>query len=130
MAKKEVATDLWVHDLLVQADISLDAQGSTIKELDDALKTASKRGTGKVGFPEYCGIVKDFVILIEDKAKLSNHLVEVNGAIADDTKSVTDYAMNGALFYGRHLAKNTTYKKFICLGISGDEKHHRITLYL
>ena len=127
MAKKEVATDLWVHDLLVQADISLDAQGSTIKELDDALKTASKRGTGKVGFPEYCGIVKDFVILIEDKAKLSNHLVEVNEAIADDTKSVTDYAMNGALFYGRHLAKNTTYKKFICLGISGDEKHHRIT---
>ena len=90
MAKKEVATDLWVHDLLVQADISLDAQGSTIKELDDALKTASKRGTGKVGFPEYCGIVKDFVILIEDKAKLSNHLVEVNGAIAEDTKSVTD----------------------------------------
>ena len=35
--------------------------------------------------------------------------------------------MNGALFYGQHLAKNTTYKKFICLGISGDEKHHRIT---
>lgn len=39
--KKEVATDLWVHDLLKEAEIELDAQGSSIKEIDDALKTAS-----------------------------------------------------------------------------------------
>ena len=32
MAKKEVKTDLWVYDLLKQADIQLDAQGSDIKE--------------------------------------------------------------------------------------------------
>lgn len=51
MAKKEVKTDLWVYDLLKQAEISLDAQGSNIKEIDEALKTASKKGTGNVGFP-------------------------------------------------------------------------------
>ena len=33
MAKKEVKTDLWVYDLLRQAGIVLDAQGSSIKEL-------------------------------------------------------------------------------------------------
>ena len=43
MAKKEVKTDLWVYDLLKQAEISLDAQGSNIKEIDEALKTASKK---------------------------------------------------------------------------------------
>ena len=36
MAKKEVKTDLWVYDLLKQAEISLDAQGSNIKEIDEA----------------------------------------------------------------------------------------------
>ena len=51
MAKKEVRTDLWVFTLLNEADIHLDPQGSTIKELNNALKTASKRGTGKAGFP-------------------------------------------------------------------------------
>lgn len=127
MAKKEAVTDLWVHDMLVQADIKLDAQGSTIKELNDALKTASKRGTGKAGYPEYCGIVKDFVILIEDKASLQNHIMEVDGVITDDTKSVTNYAVNGAVFYGRHIARLTTRKKLLCFGISGDERHHRIT---
>ena len=68
MAKKEVRTDLWVYELLKEAGISLDPQGSSIKELNDALKTASKSGKGNVGFPEYCGVVKDFVIVIEDKA--------------------------------------------------------------
>ena len=51
MAKKEVKTDLWVYDLLKDAEIELDPQGSSIKEIDDALKTASKKGTGHVGFP-------------------------------------------------------------------------------
>ena len=45
-----------------------------IKEIDEALKTASKRGTGKVGFPEYVGVVKDFLLVIEDKASLQNHI--------------------------------------------------------
>ena len=68
MAKKEVNTDLWVNELLKEAGIRLTAQGSDILEIDNALKTASKKGTGNVGFPEYCGVVKDFVIIIEDKA--------------------------------------------------------------
>ena len=57
MAKKEAKTDLWVHDLLKEANIDLEPQGSSIKEIDDALKTASKKGTGNVGFPEYVGVV-------------------------------------------------------------------------
>lgn len=51
MAKKEVKTDLWVYDLLKDAGIHLDPQGCSIKEVDEALKTASKRGTGNVGYP-------------------------------------------------------------------------------
>lgn len=70
---KEKSTDLWVYDLLKEAGISLDAQGSTIKGINEALRTASKRGTGKVGFPEYVGVVKDFIIVIEDKSALSMH---------------------------------------------------------
>ena len=74
MAKREVKTDLWVYDLLKQANIHLDPQGSSIKEIDTALKTASKKGTGKVGFPEYVGVVKDYLLVIEDKADLAKHI--------------------------------------------------------
>lgn len=132
MAKKEVKTDLWVYDLLRQAGIVLDAQGSSIKEIDDALKTASKRGTGNVGFPEYVGVVKDYLIVIEDKADLSKHIKrDENGNVSLETSAVTDFAVNGAFFYGKHLAKTTSYKKIIVFGISGDEKKHKISpIYL
>lgn len=128
MAKKEVRTDLWVYDLLKQAGIKLDAQGSAIKEINEALKTASKKGTGNVGFPEYVGVVKDYLLVIEDKADLSKHIqLDEKGCISAETSAITEFAVNGALFYGKHLAQNTTYKKVIVFGISGDEKKHKIT---
>lgn len=128
MTKKEATTDLWVHDLLKEAGIKLDAQGSTIKEIDDALKSASKRGTGKAGFPEYVGVVKDFVIVIEDKADLKNHIKEnENGGISDEISDITNYAVNGALFYAKHLVQNTNFEKVIAIGVSGDKRRHKIT---
>lgn len=128
MAKREVKTDLWVHDLLKQADINLDAQGSSVLEIDAALKTASKRGTGKVGFPEYVGVVKDYLLVVEDKADLSKHMkLDDGNLISQEVSAVTDYAVNGAVFYGNHLAQNTSYKKIIAFGVSGDERKHKIT---
>jgi len=128
MAKKEVKTDLWVYNLLKDANIDLDPQGSTIKEIDLALKSASKSGTGKVGFPEYVGVVKDFLIVIEDKADLSKHVkLDEKGLISTLKNDVKNYAVNGALFYGQHLAKNTSYKKILAFGISGNEKKHKIS---
>lgn len=127
MAKKEINTDLWVNDLLKEAGIKLTAQGSNILEIDNALKTASKKGTRKVGFPEYCGVVKDFVIVIEDKANVERQVKLDDNSILDmDVKSITDYALNGAYFYTKHILDNTNYKKAIAFGISGDEKNHII----
>lgn len=127
MAKKEINTDLWVNDLLKDAGISLTAQGSNILEIDNALKTASKKGTGNVGFPEYCGVIKDFLIVIEDKATIDKQAkFDDNGILDMDVKAITDYALNGAYFYAKHILENTNYKKAIAFGISGDEKNHII----
>ena len=68
MSKKEVNTDIWVASMLKENEIKYDAQGSTVKELDEALKTASKRGTGHAGYPEYVAVIDDFVLVVEDKA--------------------------------------------------------------
>ena len=127
--RKEASTDLWVYDLLKEANLDyFTPQGSDIKEIHRALKTASKSGTKNVGFPEYTGVVKDFLIVIEDKADLSFHEArDEHNLLKEDTSSNVNYAVNGALFYGKHLIKNTTYKKVIAIGVSGNEKRHRIT---
>ena len=128
MAKKEVKTDLWVAKQLDKCGIAYIAQGSDVKEINEALSTASKRGTGNAGYPEYVAVVNDFVIVIEDKADIGKHILLTDkGIISTDTKAITDYAVNGAYFYAKHIAQNSSFKKIIAIGVSGDEKHHRIT---
>lgn len=128
MAKKEVKTDLWVAAQLDECKIHFDAQGSDVKEINEALKTASKRGTGNAGYPEYTAVIGDFVLVIEDKADMDKQVKLTDSGIIDmSVKAVTDYAVNGAYFYAKHIAQNTTFKKVFAVGVSGDAKHHIIT---
>lgn len=128
MAKNEATTDLWVWSMLKDAGIELEYQGSSIVEIKEALKTASKSGTGKSGFPEFVGVVKDFLIVIENKLELSKHIkLDDRELISMEKNDVKNFAINGALYYGKHLTQNTTYKKVIAFGISGTEKKHRIS---
>ena len=65
--------------------------------------------------------------MIENKADVSKHIkFNDKNLISLQSKDVKDFAVNGALFYAQHLAKNTSYKKIIAFGISGDEKKHKI----
>lgn len=75
------------------------------------MKSASKRGTGKAGYPEYVAVIGDFVLVIEDKAALDKHINLTDRGVVDTAvKSVTDYAVNGAYFYAKHIAQNSTFK--------------------
>ena len=128
MAKKEVKTDLWVASQLNECKIPYSAQGSDVKEINEALSSASKRGTGKAGYPEYVSVVNDFVLVVEDKADTDKHCKYTDTGILDtSTKAVTDYAVNGAYFYAKHIAQKSNFKKVFAIGVSGDSKHHKIT---
>ena len=127
MAKKEANFDLYIHDLLVEAGIQADTQGSNIVPINDALKTASKHQTGKAGFPEYTAVVDDFVLVMEDKADRANLcLKDADGTISMTVQATTDYAVNGALHYAQHIFQKTTYKKVFEFGNAGDSKHHTL----
>lgn len=128
MAKKEVNIDLWVASQLNELHIPYDAQGSQVKEIDEALKSASKRGTGKVGYPEYVAVIGDFVLVIEDKADIKKQIKLTDTGILDlSVKAISDYAVNGAYFYAKHIAQNSPFRKVFAVGVSGDAKRHVIT---
>jgi type I restriction enzyme M protein len=130
MLNKEATTDYWVGRQLEENNIQFDLQGSHVKEINEALKSASKRGTKKVGRPDVVAIVNDFVLVVEDKNTLSKHQKLTEKNILDDSvKAITDYAVNGACFYAKHIAKHTSFKKVFAVGVSGDPKHHQISPY-
>lgn len=124
MAKKEANFDLYIHDLLEEAGIKADTQGSNVFEIDQALKTASKHQTGNAGYPEYCAVVRDFVIIMEDKADRANLCLMEDGEISQSVTATRDYAVNGALYYARHIIEHTSFEKAFAFGNAGDKKHH------
>ena len=120
----ERQTDFIIAELLKNAQINFYPNGSKIYEIQNALSTASKRGTNKHGFPEFTAVVKDFVIVIENKAdsKFQANYFDEKTLLMDD-KSIINYAENGALFYARKIIQGSNYKKVIAFGCSGtDEK--------
>jgi type I restriction enzyme M protein len=125
----EKKTDFFIGKLLDLAKIRFTPNGSDIKEIQDSLKTASKKGTGKVGFPEFTAKSKDFIIVIEDKANTeqqADYKDEEKNVLSTKIKSITDYAENGALHYANEIIKKTSFKNVFAFGCSGDEKHHII----
>ena len=68
MTDYEKKIDFIVAQLLTNASLDFTMNGSQIEEINEALKTSSKRGTGKTGFPEFVAQSGEFIIVIEDKA--------------------------------------------------------------
>jgi type I restriction enzyme M protein len=125
----ERKTDILISKLLDIAKIKYTPNGSDIKEIQTALKTASKKGTGKSGFPEFVAISKEFILVIENKAELDKQVLysdDDNLIISTETKAVTNFAENGALHYAKEIIAKTNFKKIFAFGCSGDEKHHTI----
>lgn len=125
----EKKTDIFISRLLESADINYTPNGSDIKEIQEALKTASKKGTGKSGFPEFVAISKDFILVIENKAELDKQVLfedEDKLIISTHSKAITSYAENGALHYAKEILAKTNFKKLFAFGCSGDEKRHII----
>lgn len=125
----ERKTDFFIGKLLDAAKINYTPNGSSIKEIQIALKSSSKKGTGKTGFPEFTAKSGDFILVIEDKAsidKQAKYIDEANTTLATDSKSNIDYAENGALHYAKEIIAKTNFKQVFAFGCSGDEKHHNI----
>lgn len=54
-----------------------------------------------------------------------------NGVLDMSVSAVEGYAVNGAVHYARHITEKSSFKQVFAVGVSGDEKHHRITpLYI
>jgi type I restriction enzyme M protein len=125
----ERKTDFFIGRLLNEASIEYTPNGSNIKEIQDALKTASKKKTGRAGFPEFVGKSKNFIIVIEDKEALDKQALftdETERTLSMDVSAITNYAENGALHYAQQILEKTFFTQIFAFGCSGDEKHHKI----
>jgi len=125
----ETITDIFIAGLLNESRIKYVPHDGINKEVQEALKTASKNKTGKQGYPEFTAQSKDFILVIEDRADLEKQALyenEEKNTLSMEQKVIKNYAENGALHYAQIITAQTNFKKVFAFGCSGDEKHHKI----
>ncbi|MGW9168127.1 HsdM family class I SAM-dependent methyltransferase [Agromyces sp. NPDC055658] len=132
----EKSTDMWVFNELVSKgfinasfepvdpSVRAWAEKSDVESINELLSTASKRGTGNAGRPEF--VIFDepanLVVVIENKASTAKHIFE------DDLEDrVDEYAVNGALWYARFLKDRFNVIAVACSGT--DPLTRRIDTY-
>lgn len=127
MSRLEKVTDMIVFSLLltngyvdgafdnIEKDVYVWPKKSENEEIKRLLSTASKRKTGKPGYPEYIiyDNVSNLVIVIENKKSTDKHIYEQSL-----TEKVDDYAVNGALWYASKLKDEFDV---IAIGVSGNK---------
>lgn len=137
MSRVEKVTDMIVFNFLqakgfvdgsfksLDQNVFVGAKKSENDRINRLLANASKRKTGKRGFPEYIiyDRLKELVIVIEDKKDTVKHVYgDLLESCGDTTYSELDkedeFAVNGAIWYARHLKDEFDV---IAIGVSGNE---------
>lgn len=120
-------TDQFVRNMIESLGVSYEEQGSSIKEVKEALKTGSKTGKGGIGKPEFTFLSNHFLVVIEDKLDNDKNIkLTSENEIDFSVNAKRDYATNGAVHYAKHIATHSSFNKIFAIGITGDEKHHII----
>ena len=119
----ELETDIDVAAKLDAAGIPYKAHESSIVEINQALKTASKKGTKTQGYPEYVGQSGNYILVVEDKResdKQAKYVDSSGDSLLMDKTSIMNYAENGAVHYATAIVNLTdSYKEAIAVGITG-----------
>ena len=117
-------TDHIIYGMMTSVGLKPEPEKTQIREVQAALKTASKRLTGNAGKPEFIAMSGNYLIVVEDKPDSdhqANYMTDKKDTLLMDQKSIERYAENGALHYAQHITCYTSFKKVFAFGCSGTE---------
>lgn len=123
--------DEYMNDEIKSLGVKYYREYSGNIEVQDALKSASKRLNGYVGKPDFTFFSREFFVVIEDKNDINLHIYsEDDTIILDDENIVPKYAVNGAIHYAKHIINNTDIvSKAFAIGASGNGHSNKISIY-
>lgn len=109
------------------SDLKLKSQKDYFNEsaipdyLKDALKGRAKtKNKTSFGKPDFSIVKYELPVVIENKLGVSRLVSETKDGIKLDDKSISAYAVNGAIHYATGLIASGKYKEVIAIGIAAD----------
>lgn len=93
------------------------------EHMKEALKGAAKtEGKANFGKPDFHVEKYPIPVILEDKIKLTKLISQTKDGIKEDPKAVSDFAVNGALYYARKMIESGKYKEVLAIGVAGDHE--------
>lgn len=131
MINEKSGIDEFMNNEIKSLGVKYYRESSGNIEVQNALKSASKRLNGNVGKPEFTFFSKDFFIVVEDKNDVNLHIYsEGDTIVLDEENIVPKYAVNGAIHYAKHIINHThTIDKAFAIGASGNGHSNKISIY-
>lgn len=97
----------------------------------EVLKGAAKvKNRKNFGQPDFYIEKYKIPVVIEDKLYHKFHVSAAKAVIKMDEKSVSNYAVNGAVYYARNMIESRRYNEVIAIGISGEsDESIKVSIY-
>ena len=87
--------------------------------LRGSAKTKNKTNFGK---PDFHIEKYNIPVVFEDKLGTKKLIVKNKDGIKDDDKSISSFAVNGALYYATQMIDSDKYDEVVAIGVAGDSK--------
>ncbi len=108
-----------LNSTLIDGDFSI--KRAKNKKVDELLSIASKNQSGKQGYPDFIieDIKNNLLIVVENKEEIVNHYSRNYKEEQAKSTSIKKYAVDGALWYAKHLKDDFNV---VAIGSSGKSK--------
>jgi restriction enzyme bgcI alpha subunit len=119
----------WVKEKLNSLNLKKHTDWNEETSMSDYLKEALK-GSAKTknktnfGIPDFHIEKYNLPFIIEDKLNHSKLIAQNKDGVKFDDKSISQYAVNGALHYAFNMIASAKYTEVIAIGIAGDSQQN------
>ncbi|MGE7838568.1 HsdM family class I SAM-dependent methyltransferase [Viridibacillus arvi] len=115
----------WVKNQLegfgLKKNIDYGVESSMSDYMKEALKGSAKtKNKTNFGKPDFHIEGYRIPIIIENKLNNNKHISRTKAGIKFDDKSISNFAVNGAIYYAQNMIASKKYSEVIAIGISGN----------
>lgn len=102
---------------------SFNVESNMSEYMKEALKGSAKtKSKTNFGIPDFHIEVYSIPVVIESKLYTNKLIAETKSGLKMDDKSISNYAVNGAVYYAQNMIASDKYNEVIAIGVAGDSE--------
>ncbi|MBX4163361.1 HsdM family class I SAM-dependent methyltransferase [Priestia megaterium] len=112
-----------LESLGLQNQKNFNVESNMSEYMKEALKGSAKtKNKTNFGKPDFHIEGYAIPVVIENKLHMNKLVSETKNGLKMDEKSISNYAVNGAVYYAQKMIASAKYHEVIAIGIAGDSK--------